>query len=127
MPLYTATPARIRRSIRAAEFARFTDNAVLARRPDAKDGYASVRETFWDDTDDAQVMVNELAAVLGAERMHEAFETSAQLDLGGSIALTPQLPRFRMLDRSRELDRVMTLKGMAKDLGSSRVALEVVG
>lgn len=127
MPLQTATPARIRRVRREATFARFTNSATLVVRPDAQDGYAAVREGFWDTAADAQVIVNELAGVLGVDRKHEAVETDSPFGLGSAIALTPRVPRARLIDREAEFDRTMLIKGVSIDLGTGRNSIEAMG
>jgi hypothetical protein len=127
MPLQTATPARIRRSIREAEYARTSNPAVLVARPGASDGFAQPREGFFDATADAQVLLDELAAQLTSNRVREAIETDTPFSLGQSLPLTPTIPRARAIDQSTGFDRTMFIKGVSIDLGSSRNSIEVIG
>lgn len=126
MPL-TALPARIRRVIRDCEFARVSNGSVLVQRPAANDGFASVREGFFDSAADAQVLLNELATQLIADRRREAIETDSPFQLGAGVDLTPAIPTARCIDKSNGFDRVMTIKGVAIDLGTDRNSIEVVG
>lgn len=127
MPTQTATPARIRRSIREAEYARSSSPAVLVQRPSASDGFANIREGFFDTTADQQVLLDELFAQLSANRVREAIETDAPFSLGQGLALTPQIPRVRCIDESQGFDRVMFIKGVSIDRGSDRNSIEVIG
>lgn len=127
MPLSTATPARIRRVRREASFARYTNPAMLALRGDALDGYGSIIESFWDNDADAQLILNERAAIVGVERRREAIETETPFGLGSAIALTPRIPRVRLIDRASEFDRVMMIKGVSIDLGTGRNSIEAIG
>jgi hypothetical protein len=124
---FTATPERIRRIRRESEFARFSDPAVLASRPDAHDGYDQVRESFFDSAADAQAMIEELATELSQVRRHEAAETDQPIRLGDDISLTPVLPKARMVDRSTGLNRVMVIKGLAIDFQADRNSIETIG
>jgi hypothetical protein len=124
----TADPDRIRRIRREYEYARFSDSGVLAAYPNAQDGFQQVRESYFSDTADAQILIDELASVIGTEpRRHEAAETDSPLDLGSSIPLTPTLPQAHMVDRRTALDRNMVIKGLAVDRHTDRNSIETVG
>jgi hypothetical protein len=125
--MLTATSARIRRSIRENEYARATDIAVLAQRPDANDGYTREREGFCDTAADAQILLNELVGILMVDRFREAVETASPFKLGSTLPLTPTLPRARLVDKTTGFDRTMIIKGVAIDLGLDRNAIEVLG
>lgn len=127
MPLATADPTRIRRVIRAAEYARTSNSSVLVQRPTANDGYASPREGFFDLTADAQILLDELAGVLQADRRHEAVETDTPFALGRTLAITPTVPKARVIDTSNAFDRTMLIRGVAIDLGSDRNSIEAIG
>lgn len=125
---YIATPARIRRIRREAEFARVVDPAVLAMRPDANDGFGAVRESFFDFVADAQVLLDELADnALGHVRANEAAETDTPIMLGDDVPMTPALPQTHMKDRRAKFDRVMIIKGLAVDHNSQRNSVEAIG
>lgn len=123
---YTATPARIRRVIREAEFARVSNGAVLIARPSANDGFAQVREGFFDSTADAQILLNELAAVVSVDRVREAIETDTPFQLGTTLVLTPAIPKARIIDPSNGLDKTGLIKGVAVDLATDRNSIEVL-
>lgn len=125
--MLTATPARIRRVRREAEYARSTQPAVLTARPNAKDGYANPMEGFFDTVAQAQLMLTERANVLMADRKREAVETTEPFRLGSTLPLTPSLPRVRLIDQQTEFDRTMMVRGVAIDLAVDRNAIEVVG
>lgn len=128
MPVGTATPERIRRIRRESEFARFSDPAVLVSYPRAQDGFEDVRESFFDNVADAQVLVNELATILcTAPRRHEAAELSDLVKLGDEIPLTPTVPRARMVDKLSQLDRTMPIKGFSVDFQTERNSVEAIG
>ncbi len=124
---FTADPARIRLSVRDAEYARVSNPAILVQRPAASDGFAQIREGFFDTVADAQVLLNELATQLAGDRRREAAETDTQLQIGVDIPLTPAIPRVRMIDSSTGLDRTMFIKGVAVDLQTDRNAIEAIG
>ncbi|MES2903278.1 MAG: hypothetical protein V4696_03755 [Pseudomonadota bacterium] len=127
MPVVTATPARIRRSRRDAEYARVTNAGILTLNPIAADGFADVQETFFDSTDDAQVLLTEKSTYLMAHRVHLGIEAAASFGMGSAIAISPTLPKARVLDREAELDRNLMVKGMARDLHTDRDSLELIG
>lgn len=125
---FIATPARIRRIKRDAEYARVIDPAMLAVRPDANDGYEDVRESFFDYVADAQVLLNELHdQALGLSRDTEQAETDTSFSIGYDVPLTPKLPRAQMIDRRARLDRAMILKGASVDFHTQRHAIEAIG
>lgn len=125
--MLTATPARIRRVRREAEYARVSNITLLAQRPSAQDGYSQVREGFWDVVADAQVLLDEAATVLMVDRRRCAVETDTPFRLGQTLALTPALPKARVIDKRQGLDRTMMIRGVAIDLGLDRNAIELVG
>jgi hypothetical protein len=127
MPLQTATPDRIRRSIREAEYARVSDPAVLIARPAAQDGFANVREGFFDNVADAQILMDELAGELMQNRYREAIETDTPFRLGQDLPLTPEIPRVLAIDQSTGFAQLMFIKGVSIDLGSDRNSIEVIG
>ena len=125
--MLTATPARIRRSMRPVEYARVSNATILANRPEAQDGYAKVIESFFDSVADAQVLLNERAVVLQADRSHEAIETVEAYRIGVNLTVVPNLPRARAIDQTNGFDKTMLIKGLAIDLGTDRNSLEVIG
>lgn len=127
MPTVTATPARIARSVRESEFARSSNSTVLVNNPDADDGYASPRESFFDATADAQVLLDETANILMSPRYHIGVETDTPFKIGSTIALWPSIPRARVVDRDIELDKTMLIKAVAIDLHVDRNSIELVG
>lgn len=127
MPSQTATPARIRRSIREAEYARTSDIAVLTRRPAANDGYSQIIEGFFDNTADAQILLNERAGQLTANRVREAIETDTPFSLGIGLPLWPQIPRANAIDQSTGFNKIMFVRGVAIDLGTDRNSVELIG
>lgn len=125
---YIATPARIRRIKRESEFARVVAPGILAVRPDANDGFTSVRESFFDYAADAQVLLEELHdGALGFSRANEAAETDTPILLGDDVPMVPALPQAHMIDRRANFDRAMIIKGLAVDHNSQRNSVETIG
>jgi hypothetical protein len=125
----TATPARIRRCNREAQFAVAQNVAVLAARPDARPvgGDSFTIDSFFSNVAHAQAMLTEKFTVLSSARRVEAAESATPLRLGIDVALSPTLPRARMVDSTRGLDRVMIVKSLAVDLETDRNSLEAIG
>jgi hypothetical protein len=125
---YIATSARIRRIRRDSEFARVVAPGILAVRPDANDGFSSVRESFFDNVADAQVLLEELHdGALGFSRANEGAETDTPIKLGDDVPMTPALPQVHMIDGLANFDRVMIIKGLAVDHNSQRNSVEAIG
>lgn len=125
----TATSARIRLCIRESEFATASDAAVLAARPDAKPNGSDDEAipSFFNSTADAQIMLNERFAFQKSERGHEAAEADTPLSIGSGVAITPVLPKAKMVDVDRPLDQLMILRGMAVDFETDRNSIEADG
>lgn len=126
----TATTARIRRCNRPEVYAVSQNPALLAARPEAKpqgeDNFTI--DSFFDDVADAQALLAEKFAILSSLRRSEAAETADQFGLirtGSGIA--PLLPKALMIDQSRGVNVVMTIKGMALDTHSERNSIEAIG
>jgi hypothetical protein len=125
---FIATPARIRRIKREAEYARVVAPGILAARPDAQDGYDDVRESFFDYVADAQVLIEELHdGALGFSRDVEQAETDTSFSLGNDVPLTPTLPQAQMIDRRAGFNGTMIIKGASVDFHTQRHAIEGIG
>jgi hypothetical protein len=104
--------------------------AVIAARPDARPAGRDdnfVVDSFFDKTQHAQVLLNERFAILSSIRLNEAAEAQEQLGVGTQIEVAPLLPRARMIDKSRGIDRSMLMKGLAVDWQVDRNSVEAVG
>lgn len=123
----TATPERIRLCVRESEFATSSDAAVLAARGDAVDGYDRAIFSFFDNTADAQLLLNERFAFQKTVRRHEAAEVAGFLSIGAGIPIAPTVPKARMIDDTRPMNRIMLIKGMAIDFNSDRNSIECDG
>lgn len=125
----TATPARIRRCNRASEFAFAQSTAVQTSRPDAKPigDDTFTRESFFDSAADAQKLEDEAFAIRSANRISQAVETAAVMDIGGSIPIAPRLPRVRLIDKASGLDRTLIISGLADDRNAERNSIEAIG
>lgn len=126
----TATIARIRRCIRDSQFAVAQDPTILATRPDAKpsgnDDFTI--DSFFDSVSVAQVMTNERFAILSDQgRDNEAAESSTPLRIGIDVAIRPVLPKARMRDRTRGVDKAMLIKGLSIDMQTERNSIEASG
>lgn len=125
----TATPARIRRCNRESAFAFAQSTAVQIARPDAKpigeDTFT--RESFFDYAEDAQLLETEAFAIRSSIRISQAVETQAPMDIGTAIPIAPKLPRVRLIDKARGLDRLFIISGLAIDFNAERNSIEAIG
>jgi len=113
----TASPARIRRCVRDLEYAVAQSPGILATRPDAKPTGSDdfTLDSFWDTAADATVMNNERFGILSSSRKFEAAESAEPLRIGTDVPVAPALPRARMRDSSRRIDRSMLVCGISVD------------
>jgi len=125
----TATTARIRRVIRATEFAVAQAPGILAARPDAKpqggDDYTI--DSFFRSTSVAQALLTEKFNVLSSNRSSEAAEAAEPMSIGIDVPIVPVLPRVQMIDATRSINKPMTMKGIAVDMQVERNAVDTVG
>lgn len=125
----TATIERIRRCNRDSLFAISQSLPVLAARPDAKpqndDGFT--RESLFDRVEDAQKLQDECFALLSSDRIGQAVETQKPMNIGSDIPVAPRLPRVRLIDKARNLDRTMIVSGAAVDHNAERNSIEAIG
>lgn len=125
----TAKVERIRRCVRDSEYAVAQNLVILAARPDAKPAGEDefTIDSMFDSAAHAQALLSEKFAILSSDRRNEAAESDAPLGIGTGIAVTPLLPRARMIDAERSVDRVMVIKGLAVDRQAERNSIEAVG
>jgi hypothetical protein len=127
MTNFIATPARIRRVSRAFEFPSASDAGVKANRPDAQDGNDRVINSRFDNSNHAQLFLNDRFAELKRARRREQIETNAPFNLGRDVAIVPSVPRVRLKDRLSNLDAVFMIKAVAIDFNSGLNSIEVIG
>jgi hypothetical protein len=127
MPTGTADPDRIRRIRRESVFARVSDPSVLATYPSAKDGFAAVRESLFDNVADAQALLTELSGALCVSRGSEALESDTPLGIGSDIDIVPTLPKAHLTDRTIGLDSIQIVKSVAVDYHTERNAIATIG
>lgn len=105
-----------------------TGDAIKATHADARDLGTSEIEMFFDDPADASVLLNERFAYLSqVGPVHEGIEVEDNLGLGTTIAITPAVPKFRIVDESRLLDTEARVRAFARDMTTDRYSVEVLG
>lgn len=102
--------------------------AVLTADPNAIDGADNIRETFFDNATDAQVLLDEwfaMQSMLG--RPHEGIEVDDSLGLGTTVPLWPGAPRATVIDDTRDILALTAVRAYSSDGETDSYAIEVVG
>lgn len=105
------------------------DTALRALQPNAADEGGEEREYFFDSEADTNVLVDEYwnwRKTVG--RPHEAVEIEATtVAFGSTVALTPAVPQFTIVDDSRGINVLTKLRAFAADYTIERHSLELLG
>lgn len=124
-----------------ADIARFTTDGVLVTSPtdpavsaaivadniDARSGADREIEMFFDNAADVQTWLDERFDYLSrVNPPHFGIEVEEAIDLGGAVALTPAVPRFRVVDADQNIDVVLRTRAYAYDMGTGRFSVEVL-
>jgi hypothetical protein len=126
-----ATPADISRYtvdgvVLTAPVNAAVSTAIKGDHIDARSGADREIEMFYDLASDAQTALDERFSYLSViNPLHLGIEVDEALDLGGAIAISPAVPRFRIIDEVRGVDAVARVIAYAYDMGSDRFSVEV--
>lgn len=102
--------------------------AIEALHVDAQNGGNEEIEMFFDEPYDAQAMLLEKFHYISqAATIHDGIEVEEAIGLGTSIPIGPIVPSARVIDASRAIDATARIRAFAKDLGSDRFSVEVLG
>lgn len=118
-----ATPADIAAASRDAVIATWSDPAIAARYPSARDGSVQPDDGYFDAIADAQAVIDARGALIGVERRR--FEVTADGLIMPSDS--PQVPQVRLVD-SEQAAAVNTLAGRFElDLETETTTFELYG
>lgn len=121
-----ATPADIGKYTNDGETVTYQDLALKAANPNARDLGEIV--TFFRFTADTQAMLTEKQNILARVGvLHETIEVDEALGVGSAVAVTPQVPTFRLVDETRDLDSLAVCGAVALDMTTDRYSLEMTG
>lgn len=124
-----------------SDIARFTTDGIVIRAPltqaasdaikaehvDAQDVGDGEIEMFFDNPADAQIMLNERFAILSrVDPVHIGIEVEESLRIGDAIAITPAVPRMRVIDAERGVDEIVRVRAFAHDMETDRYSVEVM-
>ncbi|HBK92543.1 MAG TPA: hypothetical protein DDZ68_12825 [Parvularcula sp.] len=124
----TATPQRIRQITRDNVVVRATDPAVRSLHPRARPvDTVDPFETFYDDPADAQAILDERFALLKVKARHAAVEIDDDIDVGGSLSISPTLPSLIARDDVAGINFTGRLRGSAINGATDRMAVEIYG
>ena len=102
--------------------------AVQAAYPNAVDEGDSEIEMFFDDPDDAAVLLAERFSLVSRPlRPHEAVEVDDAISIGQDTIDAGALPQFQVIDATRHIDVLAITVGLAFDMSADRYSTELVG
>jgi hypothetical protein len=102
--------------------------AIRVADPTARDLGESEIPMFFDNISDAQALLDEkFAFVSKIAPIHEGIEVEESLGLGRAVSILPSVPKFRVIDASRSIDLVATMRAYSFNMGSGRFSVEVLG
>lgn len=120
----------------AADIAAFTregvdieeaDLTIKSAHRDAIDLGNQVQQTFVRDVGDAETLLAERFTLLSTiEPFHHAVEVDERLAIGTSIAVGPEVPNFRIVQDSKDIDVVARMRAFAYDTETDRMSVEVI-
>lgn len=121
-----------------ADIAKFTNDGVVIRTDDAAGAailadHPNARsiedgreiEMFFTDTDDAQVLLDERFALMSEPGLHDGIEVEETLGLGTTIALSPTVPCFTVIDQDN-IATVARTRSYARSMSADRYAVEAL-
>ncbi len=123
-----ADPARIQKFSNDGIVISRVDAALKANFPAAEDRGSDEIEMFFRFQADAEAMVDERWNVLKQiSRPHEGVEISTDLGLGVTIAVTPRVPKFTVIDAGRGLNAALNVRAFVQDGTTDRFSIELLG
>jgi hypothetical protein len=103
--------------------ATWSDPAIAARHPSARDGTVEAAPGYFDSLADAQAVANQRGALIGAERRRFAVVADAVLAFNPALGL----PQARVIDAEQSLDATLLAARIEVDFEQERTSLEVFG
>ena len=122
-----ATPADIAKYTTDGIVLTASNPAIQTAHPEAEDLGDDIIETFFQNSADALVVLNERFGILSAiNGLHEAVVVEESLGLGSTIAITPTTPCFRVVDEERQIDTTLRTRAYAYAAGSDNYSVELI-
>lgn len=124
-----ATPSRIAISLNDGIVLSKIDAAIKANHPNAEDSGENEIEMFFDNSADAQVLLDERWNWKSAAgRPREQIEIDSTFGLGTLIPVTPAVPRFTITDSDRGIAAALCMaRSYSLDYNTDRYAVELAG
>jgi hypothetical protein len=123
----TATPADVARYTQDGVVVSQEDAALRANHPDAIDGGNNELEMFYDDPADADIILAERFDLLSqVSALHEGIEVNESLGFGASVAISPTVPCFRVIDAVRGIDTVARTRAYVYEAAGDNYSVEVL-
>ncbi|MDX3885981.1 MAG: hypothetical protein QHC65_16275 [Sphingomonas sp.] len=118
-----ATPEDIAAGTREAVIVAWSNAAIQARYPSARDGSGQPSAGYFDRSEDAQTVMNDRAALIGVERWRFA------VTIGDIVWPDPRfgLPTRRLIDSEQAVDRAALVSRIALDLDDETTSEELFG
>jgi hypothetical protein len=123
----SATPTRIAISLNDGIVLSKLDATIKTNHPNAEDAGDNEIEMFFDNSADAQVLLDERWNwKSSAGRAREQIELDSSFGLGTTVALTPAVPKFTITDDDRGINAVVCMaRSYSIDYNSERYAVEL--
>lgn len=118
-----ATAADIAAATRDASVAGWSDPAVAARYPSARDGSVSPAPGFFDALADAQAIINARGSLIGTERRR--FAVSAADVIWPSVSTG--IPQVQLIDGEQAVSATFLTARIEIDLEAEATNLELFG
>ncbi len=118
-----AAPADIAAASREAAIATWTDAAIAARYPSARDGSTTPAPGYCDNIADAQALAAQRGALIGTERRRFSVRVADVVwpDLSAGV------PRVRLIDGEQPVDGTFLVARLELDLEAETTAYELFG
>jgi hypothetical protein len=101
--------------------------AIAADNIDAKSSGTSEVIMFFDNASDGQIYLDERFSYQSkVNPAHLGIEIEDILPLGDTIALTPNVPTFTVIDRDINFISTVRTRAYAHDMGTDRFSIEVL-
>src|SRR4051812_25184486 len=123
-----ASPARIPMMTSDGVALSRVDSALRTAQPNASDENGTEREYFFDTQADTDAMIDEYWNWRKTPgRVHEAVETDSGFGLGTTVAVSPAIPQFTVVDDGRGINALARVRAFAVDYTKERYSVELLG
>lgn len=120
----TATPGRIGFVLNEFRTVVAEDPAVKTKYGEAaRDTGKEIVESFFDDPDDAQIMVDERLALLSADRRRFRQDVSGILSFSGALDFTQTTPTAQVIDEERDADHAAAIVEIGVRFGDNKTTV----